>query len=551
VLTYELRLGVTGHRDIRDETGVSRAIGRLLQRIDETLNHQSVAPLTWTVVSALARGADRLFTDRVLNDKQGRLEVVTPFHVTEYVNDFAAEADRAEFERMFGRASRVDQLNGDRRSGRAAAYLSAGERLVNTCEIVVAIWDGRASVGGGTGDVVEYAVRHERVVIWLDSENPAAPPRLIRAVTYGDDGRMETSGCREFPSTDTELSAGYHQQSRYCLDPAVSPAVCAITYSEQRHELLEAAQAAGVDPDNLDSLGGPVLRQYVRADALAQYYQRRDNWLVAGVPYLAATAVMVAAGQVLFFPRRPQLILIEIAAMTLAAGLWWWSRHQAWHEKWLHDRYLAERLRAATFTTLLGLPPTSALRDETMPFYPGPKHWLTQAVNVLTRATRTPVIPLEPLRRFIVSEWLEIQRDHHARSASKKLRAVRRRHQLGFALFWLTLLMAVLHLADVGHPLDNAAVSLLRIDLWITFLALVLPAWAGAIHAVTSQLELERLAERSTQMVRVLDQAVDRAKSTRSIEDLRDVCEEAGALMAHETHEWWVLLSFQRPRLHV
>lgn len=57
---YELRLGVTGHRDLRDERAIARAIERLTHRIDHTLNHQAAAPLSWTVVSALPRGADRL-----------------------------------------------------------------------------------------------------------------------------------------------------------------------------------------------------------------------------------------------------------------------------------------------------------------------------------------------------------------------------------------------------------------------------------------------------------------------------------------------------------
>ena len=96
-----------------------------------------------------------------------------------------------------------------------------------------------------------------------------------------------------------------------------------------------------------------------------------------------------------------------------------------------------------------------------------------------------------------------------------------------------------------AHP------SVLRPDLWIAFLALVLPAWAGAIHAATVQLELERLAERSQQMARALDRAVHQATSARSMEELRVVCRDAEELMANENHEWWVLLSFQRLRLHV
>ena len=194
LLTYELRLGVTGHRDLRDEAKVVRAIERLFERVNDTLEPRVGAPITWTAVTALARGADQLFAQVVLERWRGRLEVVTPFPVSEYVKDFDVGRERLEFDRLLSRASDVKQLAGDLESGRAAAYLRAGEHVVDTCEIVVAIWDARPSVGGGTGDVVAYAVRQERPVLWIDSDNPDAPPRIIRCLVYGEDGRLAT-GC--------------------------------------------------------------------------------------------------------------------------------------------------------------------------------------------------------------------------------------------------------------------------------------------------------------------------------------------------------------------
>jgi hypothetical protein len=551
VLTYELRLGITGHRNLRDELEVGHAIHRLLDRINDTLNHQHVTPLSWTVVSALASGADRLFAERVLEDRRGRLEVVTPFPVSEYIKDFDPGTDRGQFDRLLARASQLDQLAGDRESARDAAYLRAGEHVVDTCEIVVAVWDGRPSSGGGTGDVVEYAVRRERIVIWIDADSPDAPPRVVRSVAYDAGGRLAAGSWTDFPGTAKELSRGYHRQARYCLDPAVPPAIISDRLSLRRDTLLGAARAAGLDPNMLLPLLGEAVQQYVRADALAQYYQRRHNLAVGGVLYLAAAAVTVAVGQVLFFPDRPWLIVFEIVAMMLVFALWQWGRREAWHEKWLHDRYLAERLRAAIFTPLVGAQSKHAKPNDPLPFYRGPRHWLAQAAEVLTRSVPVVAIPFEPLRGFIVSQWLEDQRHHHAGGAVRKARSAHRRHLLGFGLFGVTFLMAGLHLAGVGHPHGMPGQDWLRIDLWISFLAIVLPAWAGAVHAATSQLELERLAQRSEQMARALDRLVHRAERARSIEELREVCRYAAELMADENHEWWVLLSFQRLRLHV
>jgi hypothetical protein len=71
------------------------------------------------------------------------------------------------------------------------------------------------------------------------------------------------------------------------------------------------------------------------------------------------------------------------------------------------------------------------------------------------------------------------------------------------------------------------------------------------IHAITSQLELERVAERSARMAAALDDLSQRAARALTHRDLADAAREASALMLRETQEWWVLLSFQDTRLHV
>ena len=110
--------------------------------------------------------------------------------------------------------------------------------------------------------------------------------------------------------------------------------------------------------------------------------------------------------------------------------------------------------------------------------------------------------------------------------------------------------MAVMHLAGVGHPYgEHAAARIHRLDLWITFLAIALPAWGAAIHAITTQLELERVAVRSKKMASVLGVLVERATEAETLEELRKIVAEAQQLMGTENHEWWILLSFRSPVL--
>ena len=162
-----------------------------------------------------------------------------------------------------------------------------------------------------------------------------------------------------------------------------------------------------------------------------------------------------------------------------------------------------------------------------------------------------PILPLDALKRFLVHAWLEDQQKFHARSAKRKEKSAHRRHQIGFALFGTTLLMAILHFASVGHLAEVESAPYLNIGTWITFLALVLPAWAGAVHAVTSQLELERIAERSHRMSVALEWLAHRAMRATTLDELAETVNETAELMMVENHEWWVLLSFQGARLHV
>ena len=111
--------------------------------------------------------------------------------------------------------------------------------------------------------------------------------------------------------------------------------------------------------------------------------------------------------------------------------------------------------------------------------------------------------------------------------------------------------MALLHLSGVCHAYADSGARILRPGLWITFLALVLPAWAGAVHAVTSQLELERIAERSHRMAMAVEWLGHRAMRATSLDELRETVDETANLMLMENHEWWILLSFQGARLHV
>jgi hypothetical protein len=149
-------VGITGHQRIPAD-----AVGFVIARIVAMLEDAG-RPLTG--VSSLAAGADQIFAQAVLN-AGGRLRVVVP--CANYETAFADEAGRQEYARLLAAASSIETLPHPAPS--AAAFLEAGQRVVDLSQLLIAVWDGEAPTGaGGTADVMQYARERgiEIVVVW-------------------------------------------------------------------------------------------------------------------------------------------------------------------------------------------------------------------------------------------------------------------------------------------------------------------------------------------------------------------------------------------------
>jgi len=542
LLPYELRLGVTGHRDIAAPEKVAEAVRSVLQRIDEVLEPSESTPLRKTIISPLARGADRIVADEVLRTADNRLEVITPFPTDEYVKDFDDDDDRREFEALFARRDHLEQIDTrpSNKKERDEGYLQCGERVVERCEILIAVWNGQPNKRGGPADIIEYALKRERLILWIHSERPDDPPRVIRALSR-EAGTLDIE-TYDFPRQAVALSPGYVQQKAYCSDPHLRESALNRALKKLREEVAHAAAGSGIPADELVSAVEPLLREHVRADLLAIKYQRRHLAVVVAILYLAAAAVTVGIAQVLFWLDH-RLIALEVLAMIAVFVSFRLNRKGRWHERWLHDRFLAERLRTAIYTSVIAAPRQDDRSEEPLPFYRGPHHWMAMTLRVLQRRmAAAPHVPLATMKHFLRRAWLQEQRDHHLRNAEKKRERAHWLHRIGLFLFALTLLMAALHAYDIVPPCSGVAP-------WITLVALIAPAFAGAVHATISQLELERVAERSARMALVLDEVAHEVSRARDVDELRRVVRRAADLMATENHEWWVLLRFQDVRL--
>jgi hypothetical protein len=155
-----LRIAVTGHWSLGDAATVAfvrQAIESLLRQF------QSDNPQGVVALSGLALGADTIFAEEALAlgiplDSCIANQAVLEKYAIGYERDHHLEL------RM--RSRRLVELPFGERS--AESYLALGHWLVDSCDVLVAVWNGEAPAKpGGTGDVVTMAQQAGRQIIHI------------------------------------------------------------------------------------------------------------------------------------------------------------------------------------------------------------------------------------------------------------------------------------------------------------------------------------------------------------------------------------------------
>lgn len=163
-----ITIGVTGHRILTDAELINAGIDTALDHIEKRFPGENLA-----VMSSLAEGADRLAAHRVLSRPNAKLIAPLPFSQEDYETDFEAEGSKAEFRKLLSRAAEVIELKLPAR--RDEAYEAAGLYVLDHCDVLLAVWDGRDAQGrGGTGEIVSHARERNLPIAWVHAGNRKA-----------------------------------------------------------------------------------------------------------------------------------------------------------------------------------------------------------------------------------------------------------------------------------------------------------------------------------------------------------------------------------------
>jgi len=163
-----IQIGITGHRILAqsNDQEIELGIVKALSKIAVTFPFH-----TFKIISALAEGADCLFVEKALDHLKAQLIVVLPLRNNEYLEDFTSDRARKIFITLLQKSTSPPILITEQET-REIAYLKAGEFIVDHCDILIAIWDGKLAQGlGGTGQIVDLARRNKKSLIWILAGN--------------------------------------------------------------------------------------------------------------------------------------------------------------------------------------------------------------------------------------------------------------------------------------------------------------------------------------------------------------------------------------------
>lgn len=140
-----MKVGISGHQMIRPEDAAAW--------VEATLRDELIASHASAGISCLATGADQIFAAIVL-DLGLELEAVIP--CKGYASAFSDADSKARYAALNSQAVRRSHLNYPEPS--EEAFLHAGQRVVEMCDLMLFVWNGEHAHGrGGTQDILEYA----------------------------------------------------------------------------------------------------------------------------------------------------------------------------------------------------------------------------------------------------------------------------------------------------------------------------------------------------------------------------------------------------------
>jgi hypothetical protein len=563
-LPAPLVIGVTGHRDIReqDRGALAEAIKNVLLELKQKYRS---TPLF--LLSALAEGADRLAAQVALTEEvRCRLFVPLPMPQVVYEQDFKGDSLN-EFRALLNKADGFRELplieGNDLESiaqagpARDLQYESVGKYIVQKSQILIALWDGVDTKSvGGTAAIVRF--QKEGLP---PSEQCALDPRegfpVYHILTPRDKNpRPEGTPFRRkvlYPDSfesDEVRAAKYYDRMFSRIDDfnrdARRPdsALCHAILKSKRHLLKDLPEEQFSEELRAE------LTRYAFVDALALRFQS-EKVRTEKVLHIA----VFAAFFIFLFAHLLNCPPLLLPAILLVAGLVIWRRYFRKRDgdtKFEDYRAMAEGLRVRFFWRLVGL------SDSVTDYYLGKQRteldWIRNGFRGWDVSSEFAVLSSSiDLRRGIELarvHWMMDQRNYFRRSARRDEGRIERIERwgkimagiaLGLTLSIVTLFYARRWCLNYCFWGDQLCVEEL-----IPFLAEVCLAGAALLHNFGNGMAYREHAKQYRRMEGIFSQAARITEESSDPAVALNCIKTLGKEALSENGDW-VLLHRERP----
>ncbi|HEY3273787.1 MAG TPA: hypothetical protein VGJ92_08500 [Methanocella sp.] len=528
-----LRIGVTGHRKLNYPEMVEAKVRDVLAGLDELLSAEvRYSPRLFMAISPLAEGSDRIVAREILawkgkgTDCLPFLEAVLPLPPGEYEKDFRTDASLKEFRDLLGQA-RLTRLM-SKTGSRESSYEYAGNYVVNSCDLLIAVWNGKEAAGqGGTAEIVRYARSLSHPLIWINSES----------------GEVRYEWDKKKVLGSLKIIDGFNREW-------LSPGKIA-DFSARRYEgIASKGRSAGIPEDVLDS-GRALMPGYARASLLAKRYRR--IFLSASISmYLLAVFVVACVifphffidgfyewltGIMPWFPFSLQQLLLlikgaEIASMLAILAIILTA--EKFQKRWTDYRFLTERIRTALILTVAGTSPGPLRYDERLYKPRQPDYWIAKAYMGLWYLTPRVLQPidLDKQKKFLRTAWIQDQIAFYREHGERHKATYDILDLITKLLFIITLIAALVSFADL------MAVSPVIENPTLLSIGILFPVAGASLAGLIAIRGYLRNAERYHQMREPLGNMEKRIDNAPDLNGLIDAVDETYELILRENNEW-------------
>jgi hypothetical protein len=565
-------LGVTGHRDLRDDDR-EQLIEKVREIFKDIHEHCPNSPIT--LLSSLAEGADRLVAKvaldhPVITDPDFKIQVIAPLPmaIEDYEKDFLTMESKAEFRELLNSAERYFSLPpakgntpeniGQQGNHRNKQYEKVGAYIARHSQILIALWDGEQTAKvGGTAQVVHFMLK--------GIPEPYAQPRKhLDPVESGPVYHIVTPRISNSAPKGKSLFRIEHYPETLVHNDAFEVIFDNILKKIDSYNRDVAELASGLQNEinknkiyvipeaKVDSLTPScqsILHSYAVADTLALYFQKKSKRALTGILVLVVLAVFCFQLYLEFF-KHPLMLLFY--PLTLALAYVWYSKTigKDYQNKHLDYRAVAEGLRVQLFWNII------SLKEDVS------EHYLRKQQSELDwirYAIRSCGIPMgesngcddkksnnenKYVFRLAEEHWVENQRIYFLNATQREKIGLNRREMVSKTFYWGGLGIAILMLTIHGYLLEKEFFHHVLVVAIGTFLAIA--------AAVQGHSEKMAFAEQQKQYMRMRDlyayasQHLTEATKSHDFVKARDIIMDLGKEALTENGDW-VLLHRARP----